>query len=557
MSKPAIDILGRFTVLFDAVQKLRASEPKRALIHALEIVELGQRFNNPEHTAIGLRLTGVCYSQLNDPLRALPKLLEALALFIQIGNGRQVAAAQIELGTIYFDLGDYIEAMNFFEQSIATNERIGSRNGRLISQYHLANVHKKLRNYTKAQMYCLENLEIAEALDRAESKAYVLGMLGELQTLIAQDQRVQGNQDAAQNAFAAAEQHFEAALPLAEALGDQFLRVDILLPYANLNTSLGNLGRTQTLIAQALEIAQISGSPGQHAHCLLSLGAMHHEAGDTNAAWADLESAMRIFEAQGMKSELAQSHRQLAAVLRSAGVFDLALDHFERFHNLDSDLRSDGAEQRAQALAIKMDLERTRRESELHQLRSQELTVLNERLQSQTNLLDRQAREDDLTGLANRRHLEEYAAAAFHRARDRGEALTLVIADIDEFKTINDRFSHALGDSVLRIVANILRSYCRTGDLAARYGGEEFVLVLSNTKATGAWKVCERIRLAVKQYAWESVHPELKVTISLGLNDDLATENHERVLALADERLYEAKRSGRNCTRPDLSGKLQ
>ena len=127
-----------------------------------------------------------------------------------------------------------------------------------------------------------------------------------------------------------------------------------------------------------------------------------------------------------------------------------------------------------------------------------------------------------------------------------------MIADLDEFKTINDHFSHALGDAVLGIVANIMRSHCRTGDLAARYGGEEFVLVLSNTKATSAWRVCERIRLAVKQYAWASVHPELKVTISLGLNDNLALENHERMLASADERLYEAKRSGRNCTRPDL-----
>ncbi len=551
-SDEATAIADRFKFLFDATEKLKSSEPKKALTHALEIIELGRRNSHLEQTAVGLRQSGVCYIRLNDPLRALPKSMEALDLFSQISLDRQVVAVQIELGLIYSELGDYIEAINFFEQSIATGQRISNQNSKFVSQYHLANVHKKLRNYDKAQIYCIENLQLVEEINNDNFKTSALSMLGELQTLNGQDCLNRGDRDSAQQAFAEAQQNFQAAQQLAINLSDQFLRLDVLVKHANLCIIQDNLEEAKTLIDKALEIAERTDSPGQRAHCLQSLGLLHQQAGDTSAAQINLEAALRIFEAHGMKSELAESHRQLSAVLKSASTFELALHHFERFHELDSSLRSQGAEQRAQALAIKLDLERTKRESELHQLRSTELTLLNDRLQIQTKLLDRQAREDSLTGLSNRRHLEEYALEAFHRARDRLEPLTLVIADIDDFKLINDRWSHALGDSVLQIVANIMRSYCRHGDMAARYGGEEFVLVLSNTRASDAWKICERIRLAVSQYNWSSLAADLKVTVSLGLNDDLSLENHERLLASADEHLYEAKRAGRNCTRPDL-----
>jgi diguanylate cyclase (GGDEF)-like protein len=544
----------RFQRLKAEAQKAWDSDPRTLARLAGEMVIIGQDLGEKEFVAIGLRFLGVAHQFLNESVQALSYALEALELFRQLENYRQVAAVQIELGTLYSTLGDYVQAADYLEESIATSKDIGSRNGRLISLQNLAHLHRKLCNFETSLSYCLESLDIAREIHEREWEAQALNIEAELRMLIAQNHLTRGETDAAAQQFDQAGKALETAYRTVQELQNAHsVSIETLIVYANFNTSQNDLERASKLISDALEVAQRSGSPGELARCLQSLGNLHVQRGELREARQHLERAQQIFAEQQMRADLAQSHRELSSVLKISGDFALALEHFEQFHDLDANLRSAAAEHRAQALAVKLDLERTKRESELYQLRSSELTQLNEQLLTQARLLDRQAREDSLTGLANRRHLEEYAFEAFARARERAEPLALVIADIDEFKLVNDHFSHALGDKVLQIVASILRSHCRRGDLAARYGGEEFVLLLSKTTAGDAWHVCERVRQAVRQYPWAALHPELKVTISLGFSDDIRLENHERVLAAADEQLYAAKRAGRNCTRPTLS----
>jgi diguanylate cyclase (GGDEF)-like protein len=544
----------RFQQLKTEAQEAWDSDPRRLARLAGEMVTIGQDLGDKEFVAIGLRFRGVAYQFLNESVQALSYALEALELFRQLENYRQVAAVQIELGALYSGLGDYVQAVDYFEQSIATSKDIGSRTGRLVSLQNLAHLHRKLCNFDTSLSYCLESLDIAREIQDFENEAQALNIEAELRMLIAQSHQTRGEPSLAMQHLDQARKALEAAYHTAQDLPNAHsVRIETLIAYANFNIAQNDLERAAKLISDALEVAQRSGSPGELARCLQTLSNLHVQRGNLTEARQYLERAQQIFAEQQMKPDLAQSHRELSSVLKTSGDLALALEHFEQFHDLDANLRSVAAEHRAQALAVKLDLERTKRESELYQLRSSELTQLNEQLQTQARLLDRQAREDSLTGLANRRHREEYAFEAFARARERAEPLALVIADIDEFKLVNDYFSHALGDKVLQIVASILRSHCRRGDLAARYGGEEFVLLLSKTTAGDAWHVCERVRQAVRQYPWAALHPELKVTISLGFSDDIRLENHERVLAAADEQLYAAKRAGRNCTRPTLS----
>jgi two-component system, cell cycle response regulator len=180
----------------------------------------------------------------------------------------------------------------------------------------------------------------------------------------------------------------------------------------------------------------------------------------------------------------------------------------------------------------------------MHRIRSEELAMLNLQLQDQAVLLEKLAREDELTGLANRRRLEEFAIQAFAESRATNSSLCMAIADLDFFKGVNDRFGHATGDEVMRVLGRVLREHCPEGALAARYGGEEFVLILPHTTAQDAF--------LLQRYNWKQLHPNLAVTISLGLSDSMEAATHERLISLADSYLYEAKHSGRNCTRPNL-----
>ncbi|KPB01654.1 PleD family two-component system response regulator [Ahrensia marina] len=155
---------------------------------------------------------------------------------------------------------------------------------------------------------------------------------------------------------------------------------------------------------------------------------------------------------------------------------------------------------------------------------------------------------DGLTGLHNRRYLDTHLQTLVERARNRGRELSLLITDIDKFKSINDTYGHATGDDVLREFANRLRQNVRGMDLACRYGGEEFVIVMPDTSAQMAAEVAERLRESVEEAGFASADQVLSVTTSVGVatlnrNSD---DNMSDLLKQADTALYEAKAGGRN-----------
>jgi diguanylate cyclase (GGDEF)-like protein len=125
--------------------------------------------------------------------------------------------------------------------------------------------------------------------------------------------------------------------------------------------------------------------------------------------------------------------------------------------------------------------------------------------------------------------------------------LALALIDIDHFKRVNDRYSHAIGDLALQELARLLGASVRHTDLVARLGGEEFVLVLVETDAESARRTCEKLRLAVAAHDWKPVHDGLALTVSIGYTADTTVDSPERMLALADRNLYVAKANGRNC----------
>ena len=168
------------------------------------------------------------------------------------------------------------------------------------------------------------------------------------------------------------------------------------------------------------------------------------------------------------------------------------------------------------------------------------------RLQQQASELERQSREDGLTGLYNRRYLDNRLDFEVKRAQRYNRQIALAMADVDRFKGVNDKHSHMVGDDVLRTIANILRNQCRSIDIIARYGGEEFLLCFPETSHENAVNVCEKIRKQVEEYDWSRLQPGLQVTLSVGLTAAPPQYDVDALIAAADEKLYEAKRGGRN-----------
>jgi two-component system, cell cycle response regulator len=162
-------------------------------------------------------------------------------------------------------------------------------------------------------------------------------------------------------------------------------------------------------------------------------------------------------------------------------------------------------------------------------------------------IVERQALIDGLTGLPNRRQCEETLADELARVERFGGSLAVVVADLDWFKDVNDRYGHPAGDTVLREFALLLQETVRDVDLASRWGGEEFVLILPGTDLEGGAQVAERIRLALtRRIVLAADGTPIPVTASFGVAATPPARTGSELFAAADAALYEAKRAGKN-----------
>ena len=184
-----------------------------------------------------------------------------------------------------------------------------------------------------------------------------------------------------------------------------------------------------------------------------------------------------------------------------------------------------------------------------------------DKIRDSLKLAEQHSNTDALTGLANRRALEEYFRSAQIAAMETGEPLSILMIDIDHFKKFNDSFGHQVGDQVLRLVARVLQECVREGDLAARYGGEELMAVLPGAHLENCVGIAERVRRRIsearltRRVTGEEIS---SVTVSIGVAQFHLAESAEAMIERCDRALYQAKRSGRNRTvaESDIEGEI-
>ena len=176
------------------------------------------------------------------------------------------------------------------------------------------------------------------------------------------------------------------------------------------------------------------------------------------------------------------------------------------------------------------------------------IVELHRQLEAKNRLLEELALTDPLTGLPNRRAIEDWATRQLSGAQRYGFSFLVVVADLDHFKAVNDTYGHDAGDSVLRKFSEILRANSRRSDICGRIGGEEFLLILTHTTQENASVVIERIRAALEATKFDFDSGSLAVTASFGLAGFEGTQpaDFNQLVIQADAALYAAKRTGRN-----------
>lgn len=581
-------------LLNDLGWELRKVDIKRSLDLSRQAHELSQKLFYRSGLASSLRNEGYVHMMQSDNQEALASSLEALRLYELMNDSAGQATALNTIGNVYHAFGDYENALRNHMKSFQIKENLEDKKGQAASLNNLGTVYQRLNDTARALECYLKSLKIREDLGDHSGEGGPLNNIGLVYQELGEYEK------ALEFYFKGLD--YEQASSAAHGI--------LLMNIGNAYFRLGRLDQARDFLARSLEVSKTSGDREAVAMCLVNLGELTEEAGDDEGALNfyqecltltrdigskflegtvlydvakhflkqnQLGEAMENFKAaQEIASEIQsrelayECELGLATAYEKSGQLSDALKHYMSYHEAKEKISTAEADRRTHGLMIQYEVETARKEKEIFRLKNVELVeayqesqALTESLKeansekehllselTKTNAeLQNQARVDSLTVLWNRRYVDQELPSEFDRARRYDRYLSVVMADIDDFKLINDRFTHLVGDEVLRIVAKIIRAKCRSVDCVSRYGGEEFLLYFPETTVIGAEVVCEKIRKAIEEYDWKAIAPDLAVTISMGISDDLTLPTYEKLISAADAKLYEAKSKGRNCVR--------
>jgi len=262
------------------------------------------------------------------------------------------------------------------------------------------------------------------------------------------------------------------------------------------------------------------------AQIFLTLTEAQRLLGATDRARATLDRCMALCEERGLAWVRVKVLQERAELFALDGAFQQAYEQHEIFHAEAQALLSVEGDVRARTLQAVFETAEARKDS----LRFREMSL-----------------HDPLTGLYNRRYVDEQLETLLSEAAVTGAPLSVGLVDLDYFKLVNDTFSHAVGDEVLKCVAGLLTGGLTDPAFAARLGGEEFLLVMPGHTPQQALDRCEDARLRVRSHGWRALAGDLKITTSIGMTSVAAGRTtRSALLAVADRNLYAAKRAGRD-----------
>jgi diguanylate cyclase (GGDEF)-like protein len=519
----------RVKLLNEIAEQLYERDAARGVALAREAIELARATGDVLGEAQALYCLGRnLYSQADYP-GVFETQGASLALFRSLGHVDGEARCCNLLGIAHRQLSDYGRALEMYDVALRAFRETGDLKwqARVIS--NIGNVEVQLGNHSTALELFEQALDIRREIGDSEGAGFDLNnaAFGRIQRAL--QLRRGGDHDSCQLEAERALGLLDRALAIARQYGYKRLEAFCLQTMGEAYQAMAQPEVALGMADEFLRLARESSDKWIEAHGLACAGELRHQMGRHEEALAQLGQALAAFEALGSRDEAARVLRILSQAHESLEQIAEALACIRRAGAIEQTLRSEETESRARALAARRRLDQARLETERFR---------------------RLAMEDSLTGLANRRQLDERLESLVREARKAGAVVTVALADVDHFKGINDRFSHAVGDEVLRCVGEVLRAHCRLGDMVGRYGGEEFMLVFRHLEMRPAAEICERVRRSIEGWDWKSIHPQLRVTLSMGLSSSASFDEPQAMLDAADHWLYEAKHHGRNQIQP-------
>jgi diguanylate cyclase (GGDEF)-like protein len=511
-------------LLVRSLDRLRVSEYEAAMALAQEAADRGEAADRAE----ALWILATCRRLRDEYPEALEYALRATELCREIGDPSAEARARSEVSRALLASGETDEALGESLVALELAEAGADLSARVAAMTAVGNVYLALQQFDLAIQVCERGAEMArligdEIVNAALQDTVACAIMGQSNTA-----RAQGDEAAAVRYALAAAERSQTAMAIAREHGHRRNEACALANLAESLAAAGQPAHALTLL-DTWDIDPVRDSAYTITHHLDTRGGICLLLGQYAEAIRLFSQALGVAES---KSAAMMFCEHLAEAHEKSGDLAAALAAYKQFHLFYCQVASEAAQRNARVAAVRLETEQAKASAERERLRA--------------DGLQRLSLEDPLTGLANRRRLDDELAAGVG-----GNAVALI--DVDHFKRVNDGFSHQIGDEVLRVLGRLLRAACRAGDLAARYGGEEFAMLFRGLTTAEAAATAERIRRTVEEHDWTVVATGLTVTVSIGLAVGGESALPTGLLSLADQRLYEAKHGGRNQVRISTS----
>lgn len=514
--------------LRDAFQNYLDGKPQQALRCDLDALRKATELGDPHLIARARIEVSRSYRWLHKPKQAVQNIHEALALFSQFDDPGLLAYARFIHARILMQVGLTDDAYSEASKALAW----ANENDDFELQVRVLDVQAIVfvlaSNFNKAEMLLDKAQKIQDQHDFISMRATLPLHRGFYHSRAADHALEQGDEQEHQDHYQVALMWTQQAAQAAKENGQSWYQFVTLCNAAECAAVRGDFDAANKMLAEVSQLPKGLMEVGA-VHYLYTCSEVANRSGDCKKAIAFGLEALEASLANPDADNVMNAHRRVAEAYEADGNFDAALKAFKQYHGQFKKSLARRAYWQDRIAEYKSNVSEMRDQLERAHVHAERMT--------------KEAHQDALTGLGNRRAFDQ---SLLQLDADIHANYAVAVLDLDHFKTVNDNFSHLVGDNVLKFVADIMQEHCRQADLVARIGGEEFAILLPNASLDSAMIICERIRKHISSWDWSSIEQDLRVTTSAGIAMSHEGRNTLEVFAIADARLYHAKTNGRD-----------
>ncbi len=479
---------------------------------------------------------GSAYGQLGDNKRAVESYDDALRLYRVLEDGVGIASVLNNISAIYDNMGNEEKSREYLQKALRATRKIKDDEGTALVLANLGQAERLDGNFDKAFEYLHESLEILKSLAPKSSIFHVFALT----------EMAQLHFDKGDNALAS--EYLKQAQKLSRTHGFKKSLFLGLMLGAKIHIRQNNLTEAAQLLKKAETLADQSGMKLEKTELFSLRATLAEKKGDYQQALQDQKTYIKRTLAEMEEADV----RQTLAVqaLFDAKEKQREIDQLKQQHELQQ-LQFQEQQSNQQLLTLGIFVVATLAGILLflvHAYRKSKHTIAkqNQALSKAIAEVQQLAKQDPLTKLLNRRGFLEILEYELLRQQRENQPISIILADIDHFKKINDIYGHDCGDRVLQNVARFLRRSIRKQDSISRWGGEEFLVMMPNTGVHQAKVLIERIRMGLSKKQHECGKKHIEVTMTFGISTCVPGDTPEQCIARADAALYIGKAEGRN-----------